>query len=158
MAHAEARRQFEEQSSGGATTDPDGDDVQLEPPSLSPEEIDALAQELSRIIESPGFFAAGDLPGVPLEREVGRLMANSERTGDQARRMNRLILEGLHRQTLKKLYVAGWRPMMFLYGGLGIFVAAIIWWVTRDVPRDHPRCNEAEIKLIEVGRPMSPTG
>ena len=62
--------------------------------------------------------------------------------------MNRLVLEGLHRQTVKKLYVAGWRPLMFLYGSLGLVEAAIIWWTCHKTPDDHPRCNAAEIELI----------
>jgi ACS family glucarate transporter-like MFS transporter len=47
-----------------------------------------------------------------------------------------------------------WRPVMFVYGVAGILVAAAFWFFYRDQPRDHPRCNEAEIAVIESGRPL----
>lgn len=45
-----------------------------------------------------------------------------------------------------------WRYAGWIYGGLGIFVAAWYWNVYRDHPRLHPRCNEAEINLLAQGR------
>ena len=72
--------------------------------------------------------------------------------------MNRLVLEGLHRQSIKKLYIAGWRPLMALYGALGLVVAAILWWSCHDTPASHPRCNAAEQAVIAGDSVPSPGG
>ena len=114
-----------------------------------------LVDELNSIISTRGLFAQSDLRGVPVEKEVERLMQRdpSDLTDQQATRVNRLVLEGLHRDSVKNLYVAGWRPMMFLYGSLGIVVAALIWWNCHTIPREHPGCNQAEIDLIAGDRP-----
>jgi MFS family permease len=45
-----------------------------------------------------------------------------------------------------------WRYAGWIYGGAGIFVALWYWNVFRDHPRQHPRCNEAEINLLAEGR------
>src|SRR5690606_17465890 len=61
------------------------------------------------------------------------------------------------REGLRKLYGAGWRPLMFFYGSLGIFVGGLIWWNCRTDPAEHPQINAAECKLITgltVTRPM----
>ncbi|HMF15223.1 MAG TPA: MFS transporter [Gemmataceae bacterium] len=50
-----------------------------------------------------------------------------------------------------------WRPVMFVYGAAGVLVAAAFWLCYRDRPRSHPRCNSAEIAIIESGRPASAT-
>ena len=47
------------------------------------------------------------------------------------------------------MYDKGWRQMMVLYGAVGIFVAAALWWLLRDSPQQHPRVNDAELALIE---------
>src|SRR5262249_35989611 len=47
----------------------------------------------------------------------------------------------------------GWRPVIIVYGLAGLLVAGAFWLYYRDRPRDHPRCNGAEISLIEGGRP-----
>jgi ACS family glucarate transporter-like MFS transporter len=49
---------------------------------------------------------------------------------------------------------AAWRPVMLLYGGIGLAVAAVFWLCFRDWPAEHPWCNEDERRLIEAGRPM----
>ena len=57
-----------------------------------------------------------------------------------------------------------WRPVMFLYGGIGIVVAAVFAWLYRDSPRDHPLVTERELAIITQGEPVaiataqSPTG
>jgi MFS family permease len=45
-----------------------------------------------------------------------------------------------------------WRWAGYLYGFAGLFVAAGFWWVYREHPRQHPRCNQAEINLLAEGR------
>lgn len=41
-----------------------------------------------------------------------------------------------------------WRPVMWLYGGLGLIVAVLFAWRFRDQPGQHPSINQAELKLI----------
>ena len=45
-----------------------------------------------------------------------------------------------------------WRYAGWLYGGLGLLVALWFWRVFRDHPREHPSCNDAEIRLLAEGR------
>lgn len=54
--------------------------------------------------------------------------------------------------TLVILKMGDWRWAGYLYGFTGLGVAASFWWVYRDHPRQHPRCNEAEIALLAEGR------
>lgn len=109
-----------------------------------------LAAELNGILAIAGFFRGADLAALPLEREAQTLLAQPADPGDarRTRRLNRLILEAAHRDSLRKLYGAGWRPMMFVYGSLGLLVATLVWWTCRDRPADHPRVNAAERQLI----------
>jgi MFS family permease len=118
---------------------------------VTAEQRDALAIALNRVVEQRDFFDAGDLKGLKLEREAVRLssMPREELSEQQARRLNRLVLEALFGEDLKKLYGAGWRPMMWFYAALGLVVGGLVWWSCRDRPADHPACNQAEIELIE---------
>ncbi|HUG68722.1 MAG TPA: MFS transporter [Pirellulaceae bacterium] len=131
------------------------EDISMSPP-LPGETVAALAEALNTIIQRQGFFTEAELQGISLEKEATRLLHRpaSELTPQQSQRLNRLVLEGLHRKSIKKLYVAGWRPMMFLYGSLGLFVAGLVWWTSRDVPAQHPWCNEEEVALIQGARPV----
>jgi MFS family permease len=121
------------------------------------EELATLLADLNGVIRGQPFFSPDDLSDVNVEKEARRLARRgSERTDLQTQRMNRLVVEGLHRQSVKKLYIAGWRPMMFVYGSLGVFVAALVWWTCHKTPQDHPRCNAAEAALI-CGNSKTPT-
>ncbi len=57
--------------------------------------------------------------------------------------------------TLLVLQFAGWRSVLFLYGIVGLGIAALYWSVVRNSPALHPRCNSEEIVLI--GRPVDDT-
>jgi ACS family glucarate transporter-like MFS transporter len=48
--------------------------------------------------------------------------------------------------------LGSWRPVMVLYGGAGGLAAVAYWFVVRDRPSEHPRCNAAELALIAKGR------
>lgn len=45
-------------------------------------------------------------------------------------------------------FAGGWRPVLIVYGLVGILVAFMFAWICRDTPRNHPHCNEAERELI----------
>jgi MFS family permease len=52
---------------------------------------------------------------------------------------------------LTTLLIAGfgsWRLVLVAYGLFGIVVAAFYWWIVRDRPSDHPRCNRSELEFI----------
>lgn len=51
--------------------------------------------------------------------------------------------------------VTSWRPVMMLYGGLGIFVAIVFAWLYRDSPRNHPLVTERELAIISEGEPVA---
>ena len=143
-------------AAGKATTDAA---PQVEP--IPAGELPLLVKEINGVISAPPFFEASDLNDVNVEKEARRLARRgTELTLSQIQRMNRLVLEGLHRQSVKKLYIAGWRPLMVLYGTLGLVVAAIVWWSCHKTPEDHPRCNAAEQALIASGSklPLKATG
>jgi MFS transporter, ACS family, glucarate transporter len=140
LATAESRRDEDGGSRRGAG---------VEVPPLSADERQTLASEFNAIIAAPGFFTREDTAGLSVEKETRRLLTRSGELSDrQSERANRLVLEGLHREGLRKLYGAGWRPLMFFYGSLGIFVAGLIWWNCRTDPAEHPQINAAERKLI----------
>ncbi|MEO8498555.1 MAG: MFS transporter, partial [Planctomycetota bacterium] len=133
---------------------PDDAVVHLDP--LSDDRRELLATEFNRIIEthpSP-FHESSELSKISLEKEATRLLEKpaSELTEQQSRRLNRLVLEGLHRKSIKKIYVAGWRPMLFVYGSLGLVVAGFVWFTSRNVPSQHPWCNAEEVALIRGKR------
>jgi ACS family glucarate transporter-like MFS transporter len=45
----------------------------------------------------------------------------------------------------------GWRWVLLLYGTSGLLVALLFWRVFRETPKEHPKCNDAERKLIAAG-------
>jgi sugar phosphate permease len=51
--------------------------------------------------------------------------------------------------------LGSWRPVLWIYGGIGILLAAATWIVFRDHPTSHPWANDEERKLIREG--ASPT-
>jgi ACS family glucarate transporter-like MFS transporter len=51
----------------------------------------------------------------------------------------------------------GWRVTFLILAPLGLLVAWLWWWYSRDDPRRHPGVNEAEIELIEAGRDAADT-
>ncbi|MCA9048790.1 MAG: MFS transporter [Planctomycetaceae bacterium] len=49
------------------------------------------------------------------------------------------------------LSIGGWRQTLWLYGVLGIGIAAAYHLIVRDRPAEHPRCTSGELEFI--GRP-----
>jgi MFS family permease len=49
--------------------------------------------------------------------------------------------------------VTSWRPVMMLYGILGVLIAILFMWMFRDWPDKHPLVNAAEVDLIRRGDP-----
>ena len=63
-------------------------------------------------------------------------------------KLNRFLVEAILPSQLKGLYVKSWRPVLWIYGALGIFVAGFFWFVARDNPSEHPGVNELELTKI----------
>ena len=158
--YAEALKRGEDES---RTAGDDPVDAIPVVPLMTAEDKQKLAEELNRIVQTPGFFELADVEGVSVEKEALRLLQREdELESPESERAQRLVLEGLHREGVRKLYGVGWRPMMFWYGSLGIFVAGLIWWSCRTTPAEHPACNDAEVELIagttELSAPRKLTG
>ncbi|MCB1085951.1 MAG: MFS transporter, partial [Verrucomicrobiae bacterium] len=52
-----------------------------------------------------------------------------------------------------------WRVVLVLYGVSGMLVALLFWWVVRETPEAHPKCNAAERAVIRAGSdPKTETG
>lgn len=109
----------------------------------------ALLTELNRLIED-GIDASPDqLAQLKLEAEARPLLDRRESlTKPERHRLTRLILEALFPTSIRKLYVYGWRPVMWWYGLAGIVVAGWFYWQVRDRAAQHPRVNAAELRVI----------
>jgi len=46
----------------------------------------------------------------------------------------------------------GWRTSFLLLSPIGLLLAALWWWYSRDNPEEHWAVNEEEINLIQAGR------
>ena len=107
----------------------------------------ALANAVNDLIRQPDLLEGIDISALDLPSEVSRL--KDARTGPEVERRNRLVLEAAFPSAIRKIYGAGWRPAMLVYGIGGFVVAGVFWLFFRDSPRQHPKCNAAEIALIE---------
>ena len=89
---------------------------------------------------------------LPLEREGRLLYGRNSLTTAERQRLQRLILEAAFPESIRKIYVHGWRQVMWAFGSCGIGVALLFWIVFRNRPSKHPNCNAAELALISQGR------
>jgi len=116
-----------------------------------------LATGLNQLMASNKLYSDFAFQEVKLPKEgvnyVKRVRAGDTLEPTELKRFNRFLLEGHYRNEIGKLYVKGWRPVMFVYGFAGLFVAGLFWFFFRDRPDIHPWCNKAEQDLIASGRP-----
>jgi sugar phosphate permease len=117
----------------------------------------ALAPIFNHLIQLPELFDEKSMSSISLPREargvLERLQTKDNNVSEQEReRLNRFILEGVYSKEIAKLYGKGWRPIMFIYGGAGIFVSLFFWYFFRNRPEVHPWSNEAEHAMILKGR------
>lgn len=118
-----------------------------------------LVEAFNGLLANPNLYAAKTFPWDSLPQQAKFLIGDPESpstqlSSDEQTRLNRLLLESAFPE-IRKVYGESWREVMFLYAALGLGVAAFFWWVVRDEPRLHPRCNEAELAVIEYGRPAT---
>ncbi|MBP85639.1 MAG: hypothetical protein CMJ64_02815 [Planctomycetaceae bacterium] len=113
---------------------------------------DQLVRDLNDVIRGSRLIREATTP-IPLEREAKKLLRRTELTQAQTERLNRLILEAIFPDAIRKIYVHGWRPVMFVFGSMGIVVALLFSGLFRNSPSAHPLCNESEQSLVEADRP-----
>ncbi len=121
------------------------------PVKVSPDKPERITNIINRCLEMPGLLEGSDLSKFDLSSEVVRLLrpAPIPRTSEEIQRRNRLVLETVFPDSIRKVYSKGWRPVMLVYGIAGVLVACVFWMFFRNLPRQHPKCNAAEIALIE---------
>ena len=129
-------------------------------PDFPAEKKVTLIAAFNSLVESPEFFNKDVHAAIDLARE-GETLKTLASTGtplteQQNRRLNRLILEATFPDNIRKMYVDGWRPVMYFYGAIGFLVAGLYWVVVRNHPSEHPRCHPRELALIDEGRNTTP--
>ncbi|HEX5272929.1 MAG TPA: MFS transporter [Gemmataceae bacterium] len=120
-----------------------------------PEEAGRLVAGLNELLDRRDLCGDEEVRQLPLPPEARALarQPRDELPPTRLRRLNRLTLEAAYPNHIKKLYGQGWRPVLAVYGVLGVLVAGLFWLCFRDRPASHPLCNPQEVALIEAGRP-----
>jgi MFS family permease len=116
----------------------------------------ALADALNQLLGQRDLISRAEL-----ERFRHRLPAEAAKFSDSATtsgadalaRRNRLVLEAAFPEALRKIYGEGWRPVLLVYGGAGLWLALVFWFFVRSSPQHHPLVNDAEVKLIVESDP-----
>jgi sugar phosphate permease len=120
-----------------------------------------LAQGLDLLLEYDDLFLPEDFAALKsAERQAQQLqqrrLAGERLSNMEMARLNRLFLEGVFPKEIGKLYVNGWRPVLVLYGAVGLLVGGVFWLGYRNAPQEHPWCNAAERALIAGDNPSKP--
>lgn len=117
---------------------------------------EVLAGIVNRLIEQPAIYDEELMGNYKLPNEafavLKRVQAGESVPPTELRRFHRFLMEGTFPNGIARLYGKGWRPILYIYGAAGIFVAALFWLVFYNRPELHPWSNEAEHRLILRGR------
>ena len=129
---------------------------------LAPNELKILADGLNEVLSHGDLFSDADFAKLSrVESEALGFQKRRQRgeslSAGETMRFNRLMLEALFPAEIGKLYVKGWRPVLFVYGIAGFVIAGLFWFFFRNSPAEHPRCNAAERALISGDRPQAST-
>ncbi|MEQ8854133.1 MFS transporter [Gimesia sp.] len=117
-------------------------------------EEDKFINDLNQVLQNASLYNPQEYAGMKLNQQAEQLLTinSADMTPEEKSRLNRLLFEARYYNDVRKVQGQGWRKMMMTYGVIGIFIAAIFWWIIRDYPRAHPSCSEQELELIEHGR------
>ena len=112
-----------------------------------------LAQGFSMLINDPFFFDAKAFNRIKsldnfASEQIERLRTGENLSERNSQRLNRHLLEAVFPEEIEGLYVASWRPVVFLFAALGLIVAIVVWFVLRDYPGQHPLVSASELALI----------
>jgi len=115
-----------------------------------------LAAGLSRMIQDKDFYQKQEFDSLNSLDKFATLQIEKLRQGEvlpvrDQERFHRHLLEAVFPENVQGLYVASWRPTLFLFAGLGVVGALVIWIVLRDFPGLHPRVNKQELSIITGG-------
>jgi len=117
---------------------------------------DTLAEIVNRLIEQPAIYDEELMGSYKLPNEalamLKRSAAGESLTPNEQSRFHRFLVEGTFPNGIARLYGKGWRPILYIYGAAGIFVAGLFWLVFYNRPELHPWSNEGEHRLILAGR------
>ena len=117
---------------------------------------ETLAEIANRLIEQSAIYDEPLMGNLKLPNEalamLERVNAKEELTGDERKRFHRFLVEGVFPNAIAKLYGKGWRPILYIYGAAGLFIAGLFWMVFYNRPEAHPWSNAAEHALILKGR------
>jgi len=151
-------------SSGQALTDGNRS-VPAEPSRTGQPEVDPalIVSLLNPLLSDTELYDAKSMSGLSLPSEALKTLAQLDARQDvstaELQRFNRLLLESVFGQEIRKLYGLGWRPILFIYGAAGLFVALFLWVMFRNSPQQHPWINQAELTLIQgEGAARPPSG
>jgi len=116
------------------------------------------AEAVNAVVRTPSAFVGLDWKEIALAVDGKDILAKppGERTEQESKRLNRLVIEKAFPGAIRQLHTDGWRPTLMVYGMLGIVVGGIFWVVVRNWPWEHPWANAAEVALIKEGQ--SPVG
>jgi MFS family permease len=129
----------------------------LEEMKLSAGDKEQILAAMNGLLSEPDLYDKQAYENIKLEKETRNYIEKGEagETLDiqEQRRLNRFLLEASFRREIGKLYVKGWKPVMYVYGAAGLLVAGFFWICVRNRPEAHPWANDAERRLISSGRP-----
>jgi ACS family glucarate transporter-like MFS transporter len=54
------------------------------------------------------------------------------------------------------LELVGWRGVFYVCAGVGLVGAGLWYWLTRDIPEEHPGVNQAELQYIQSDSAVAP--
>lgn len=116
-----------------------------------------LTAFFGRLIETPDLYDPATMKSLNLPKEslktLKQLQSGDSQLDEKTlRRFNRFVFEGVFGKEIKKFYGQGWRPILYIYGFAGIFVAAFFWICFYNRPEVHPKSNKAEHQMILKGR------
>ena len=112
-----------------------------------------LSVAFNEIINDPAFYSReafeelGSMDRFATE-QIERIRSGQSLAARDSQRLNRHLMEAVFPVGIEGIYVASWRPVIFLFAGLGLFGALITWLILRNHPSEHPRVNEAELRYI----------
>ena len=149
---ADELKQNEKQKKKGSSFDV-RDWIPAIPVQTKPEPwFETLLVELAKSLSAADLLDEVDLSELKVTPEAATLMSrrmSGESLSDVEKvTLNRLVIEDCFPGSIMKMRGAGWRTTMILYGVAGLIVAVIFYGIARDLPSQHPRCNQPEQTLI----------
>ena len=113
-----------------------------------------MAKMVNQWLVQPHLLDDIDLSPVKakLNRQALDLLAKqpAQLSKDETTRLNRLLLEVLFPDSIRKLYGDSWQPVLMIYGTIGVLIAVVFFAFYRNTPRQHFLTNEAEAELVEA--------